>query len=611
MMRTRIHQRRGRARPAGLARRPVVSSAGPAAVASARGSACAVAGLLALGLLAGVAAGAHAQGTGGAGAGRPPAATAPSTTAPPSTAPATTAPATTAPATTAPATAAGAAPAASPAPTTLQVSADTGGAAPGGTPRTISATAATAGTIAADSVPSLAAKPRAPAGGGAGPAGGASPAAASDLPTTSALSNAFPNGASVPLDRVVAVVGDEPVLWSSVLERVNVERAQGRAVPADSAGQMELARQVANELINEELLVQKAQELKVEVSDDDVAPAVDAQLKRVRANFSSEVEFRNELKKAGFANPEEYRKTLIDQNKRAELQRKVIQKLKEDGKLIPVGVSEADITAAFNAHKAELPRRPATVTFRQIVVAPKPSAASKAAAKAKADSILAELHRVGGGAEQFALIAKRESMDQSTREQGGDLGWNRRGNMVPEFDRWMFALPPGQLSPVIETVFGYHIIRVDRVKPSEVKASHILIRWKIDTAQVLAARAEADSVLAKWKSGTNFDTLVLHHHDPNEEKGSLQPFPRDSLPPSYQAAFAGKKSGDFAGPFEIADRGSGHAKFVVAQILDATDGGDYTVADWRDRLRAQLADERAIARLLDSLRKETYVALRI
>lgn len=202
-------------------------------------------------------------------------------------------------------------------------------------------------------------------------------------------------------------------------------------------------------------------------------------------------------------------------------------------------------------------------------------------------------------------------MDQGTKEQGGDLGWNRRGNMVPQFDRWMFALPPGQLSPVIETVFGFHIIRVDRVKPAEVKASHILVQWKIDTTDVIATHALADSVLTVWKGGANFDTLVVHFHDPNEEKGSLQPFPRDSLPPSYSTAFSGKKSGDYVGPFPITDRGTGHPKYVVAQLLTANDGGEYTVSDWRDRIREQLADERAIARLLETLRKETYVQLRI
>jgi peptidyl-prolyl cis-trans isomerase SurA len=474
---------------------------------------------------------------------------------------------------------------------------------------TITTPAALNGTISADSVPALT-QPVTVAG-----ALPASKTKADSLrDSTEAVERdrlLYPTDMTVPLDRIAAIVGDEPVLWSDVLERANIERAQGAVVPPDSAGQVDFARNVVNELINEELLVQKAKELKIEVTDEDVAQGVDDQVKEVRARFNTDVEFRNALKQAGFGTPEEYRRTLLEQHKRSELQRKAIQKMKDDGKLIPVGVTENDITTAFNTTKGKLPRRPATVTFRQIVLNPKPTPAAKAAAKAKADSVLAELHRTGSSAEQFALIAKRETMDQGTKEQGGDLGWNRRGNMVPEFDRWMFALPPGQLSPVIETVFGYHIIRVDRRKPAEVNASHILIRWKIDTADVIAAHARADSVLAAWKAGANFDSLVVHFHDSNEEKGSLQPFPRDSLPPSYAAAFAGKQAGEYAGPFTIIDRGTGHPKFVIAQLLTSDAGGEYTVSDWSERIRAQLADERAIARLLESLRKETYVQVRI
>lgn len=417
---------------------------------------------------------------------------------------------------------------------------------------------------------------------------------------------------SIPLDRVVAVVGDEPVLWSTVLERINVGRAQGvLQIPNDSAGQMGVARKITNDLIDEELLVQKAKELKVEVSDEDVAPAVEEQLKRVREAYPSAVEYRAALKQAGYGTPEEYRKALMEQQKRSTLERKVIEKLKQDGKLLPVGVTEADVDTAFNANRAQLPKRPATVTFRQLVIPPHPTPVAKALAKAKADSIYAELKKLGPSAEEFALVARRESMDLGTKEQGGDLGWNRRGNMVPEFDRWMFALPPGTISPVIETVFGYHIIRVDRVKPAEVKASHILIRWKIDSSQVVAAKREADSVLAAWKAGANFDTLVLHHHDSNEEKGSLQPFPRDSLPATYKTAFLGQTAGSFIGPFPIEDRGTGKSKYVVAQLITVEQGGEFTKDDWRDRFRDQLAQERAIARLLQQLRKETYVVVRL
>jgi len=440
------------------------------------------------------------------------------------------------------------------------------------------------------------------------------PPAESNPSVAVAMPGAAPARAgTVPLERVVAVVGDQPILWSSVLERINVRRAQGLHVPPDSAGQIGLARDVLGELVDAELLIEKAGQLKIDVPDDDVVPGVDQQYKRVRGQFATEADFRSELKKAGFGSGEEYRRTLLDEAKRAALQQKVVDSLKRDGKLVPVGVTEADIDSAYSHNKASFPRRPATVTFRQIVVPPRPTPAEKAIAKAKADSILAELKKIGADAngDLFAQVAKHESMDQGTREVGGDLGWNRRGVMVPEFEQWMFALRPGMLSPVVETVFGYHIIRVDRVKPAEVKASHILVKWKIDSTRVAAARTEADSVLAAWRAGASFDSLVARHHDPREEKGALQPFPRDSLPSSYAQAFAGKGANDFAGPFPIEDRSNNTTKYVIAQILTATEGGEFTIADLRDRIRDQLSYEFAIRRLLDGLKKETYVSVRL
>jgi peptidyl-prolyl cis-trans isomerase SurA len=409
------------------------------------------------------------------------------------------------------------------------------------------------------------------------------------------------------LERVVAVVGDQPVLWSSVLENVNIRRAQGLQIPNDSAGQMAILSEVVNDLIDQELLVQKAHDLKIDVADEDVAAGVDAQIKRVRSQFNSDAEYKSELKKAGFGTPEEYRKGLLEQAKRGELQRRVVEKLKQDGKLIPVTVSEDEVSDAFDKHRNSLPRRPASIEFRQIVVSPKPTAAAKAAAKAHADSLLSDLKH---GAD-FAELAKRASEDPATRETGGDLGWTRRGIMLPEFEKWMFALPPGQMSPVIETTFGFHIVKVERVRPGEVKASHILVKWKIDSNSVAAAKLEADSVLRLWGGGMNFDTLVARYHDPNEEKGSLQPFPRDSLPPSYAAAFAGKTKNDFVGPFPIPDKVTGAQKFVIGQVLDTQEGGDYTVSDLKQTIRTQLQEERSFRRLLDSLRKDTYVSIRL
>ncbi len=409
----------------------------------------------------------------------------------------------------------------------------------------------------------------------------------------------------LPIDRVVAVVGDQTLLWSDVVASINQRRAAGLQLPPDSAGQAALAKSVLGDLVDEEILVQKAKELKLEVTDADIASAADKQIKQARGQFASDEEYRNELRKAGLGSPEEYRKGLIEQYRRQNLQQKAFAELRKQAK--PVNVTDEEVTAAFERSRADLQKRPATVTFRQIVVAPHASAEAKAKAKARADSLLVEIRKGG----DFEQIAKRESMDPGTKQLGGDLGWNRRGSgLVPEFEMVMFALRPGDVSPVIETAFGYHIIRVDRVQSAEVKARHILIAPVIDSADVAGAKVEADSVAAQWRRGVSYDTLVKHHHDPTEEKGVLQPFPRDSLPPSYSGALTGAKAGDITSPFELTNP-RGQPKYAVLQVVTATDAGEYNQNEIRDQIRAQLSEERSIRQLLDELRKHTYVSLRM
>ena len=410
------------------------------------------------------------------------------------------------------------------------------------------------------------------------------------------------------VDRIAAVVGDRAILFTELMEEINERRARGLKVPPDSAAQNELMRSVIQEMIDEEAIVQHAlRDTSVHVSELDVQNAAEAQIKRVRSQFKTDAEFAQALKSGGFGTPEEYRRWMTEKSRRNALQEKLFAKLRQAGKVVPVPVSEQDVNEAFEKSKGNLPKRPATVTFRQIVVPARPSEKAAAAAKAKAESLLVEIRKGG----DFEQIAKRESMDPASKELGGDLGWQRRATMVPEFERWMFALAPGQMSPVVETTFGYHIIRVDRVQPGEVKARHILIRPRIDSTDIAAAKLRADSVTALWQAGASFDTLAAKYHDPEEEKGSLQPFDRTQLPESYRNAFEGKGTGAFVPPFAIDDPARGAKKYVVAQIVKADDGGEYTLSDFKNQIRDQLAQERGMRRVIDQMRKDLYVSVRL
>jgi peptidyl-prolyl cis-trans isomerase SurA len=414
-------------------------------------------------------------------------------------------------------------------------------------------------------------------------------------------------GGSPPVDGVVAVVGTTPILRSDVEERLAQARAAGQKMPEDSVSQHAMLKSILDAIIDEELLVQTAKVEKIEVSDNDVNADVDKRLQTIRTRFTTEKEFRDELKKSGFGTVDEFRRWLTDQSRRSQLQQKLFEKLRTDGKVTAAAVSNEEVDEFFNKNSSQLQKLPATVTLRQIVIAPKPTPRQDSVALAKAESLYVEISKGG----DFEQIAKRESMDPSTKELGGDLGWRRRGDFVPEFDRVYFALRPGVVSPPIKTVFGYHLIRVDRVQPAEVKGRHILIRPAIDSSDIGAARVEAADVAKQWRAGVPFDTLRVKHHDPSEESSIPQPFPQAQLPQEYQTAIAGHKANDILDPFVIEDKTRGTPKFFVVQITSIAGEHEPTVADWREKIRDQLSQEKAIRRYLDTLRKESYVSVRL
>ncbi len=416
-----------------------------------------------------------------------------------------------------------------------------------------------------------------------------------------------PKDKPLAMDGVAAVVGTQVILISEVMAGANQARASGAQVT--SARELaRLEKDVLDQLIEVELLVQKAKEEKVEAAEPDIQRQVDETEKRARSNFKSESEFRQALKEAGFGALDEWRKLQADQVRRQQLQRDVVQKLRRDGKMTAVNVSEREVTEAFEANRTKLPRKEARVGLRQVVIATTPSAAAKARARARIDSLHKELE---AHPEDFETMAKRESMDPGSRELGGDLGWNRRGRMVPEFDRMMFALNPGALSPVVETTFGFHIIRVDRVQPAEVKARHILIRPMVDSSDERRARQLADSVAAAWRTGGSYDSLSAKFHDEaGGEDRTIPEYPRSELPEAYRNALEGAGLNAIVGPFPIPDVQGGTVKQVVAQVTFLDEAGEYTLPEMRERIREQLAQERSMRRLIDALKKQTYVAVK-
>jgi len=411
------------------------------------------------------------------------------------------------------------------------------------------------------------------------------------------------SGNTLVINRVVAVVNAEPVMLSEVMDRV-IKMRQRVQAPMDSAAMVELQAAALQEAIDDLLLLQKAKLEKVEIAEADVQQAAAEDFKEVRSRFGTDAEFARALRESGFGSIEDFRKTREDDARNAMTKRDLVGKFRQSGRIPAVNVSEAEVTAEYEKSKGVLPKREASASFKQIIFPVEPSPESKRKAKAKIDSIAKELE---ARPQDFENVAKRESMDGS-RDLGGDLGWQRRGATVPEFDRVIFAMNPGLISPVVETVYGYHLIRVDRVQAAEVKARHILIKFPIDTVDEERAFKLADSVATAWRAGANYDSLSSNFHDEkNNEAHSIPDFEIAKLPVSYQTAIKDHKTGDIVGPFTIHDERNNIDKPVVMQITELKEAGELTLSEVRQRIRGDLTEFRSMRRFMDSLRSEAYV----
>lgn len=433
---------------------------------------------------------------------------------------------------------------------------------------------------------------------------GGAPAAARAQVDSASLRPAAGNSDEA-VDHVVAVVGNVPILSSQVEERIFANQQQGRQVPSNADSLQAMRRQVLSDLVDEEVLVQAAErDTTIHVTDQDVADAVDQQIRQIRASFTSELQFKDELKKAGFISPEEYRRWLTDQQRRTLLQNHLIQGLFDNEKLKPITPTDQELRDYFNSAPNKETRK-AAVAFKQLVVAPRASAAARAVARATADSIAKAL-RAGA---DFATAARRFSEDPGSREQGGDLGWFRRGQMVRAFDDIAFRLKPGVISDPVETPFGFHVIQVERIQPTEVQARHILITPKVTAAEADSAHALASRLHALVAGGAPFDSLQRIYSDSSEER-SFDLVPVDQLPAAYRLVI-GADSGVTTDVFPLPNPADSlRTKWAFAQVTGRRAEGPLKFEEVKDELRPQLAKQLAVQRYVSRLRRDTYVEVR-
>jgi peptidyl-prolyl cis-trans isomerase C len=167
-----------------------------------------------------------------------------------------------------------------------------------------------------------------------------------------------------------------------------------------------------------------------------------------------------------------------------------------------VKVTDKDVEKYYNEHKQEF-EKPETISARHILIAIKPDAkdSEKQDARKKAEGLLDRIKK----GEDFAKLASDYSEDPGSKTRGGDLGTFPRKTMVEEFEKAAFALKPGEVSGVVETQFGYHIIKVDGKKNPEAPAfDSIKEQVKIKATQV-AVQDKLAAFLTKARSAAQVE----------------------------------------------------------------------------------------------------------
>jgi peptidyl-prolyl cis-trans isomerase SurA len=403
------------------------------------------------------------------------------------------------------------------------------------------------------------------------------------------------------VDRVVAVVGDTTLLYSDVVQGLEQLRESGATIPTDPVQRDAFIRRLVDQRVSDLVMLEAARASGLAITDADVSEVVERQVAQIRQRFNnSDTEMARALLQSG-RTVDEFRRDLTRQAiDRTMIQRFVAQQM---AKLPRPTVSDDEARAYFETVRGQVGQRPANVSFEQALVKPEPSDSAKARARRTAVEVLGEVTRGG----DFEVLARRYSADAS-KEQGGSLGWFREGQMVRPFEMAAFSMRPGQVSDIVETEFGFHIIRLDRIRGPERQARHILIRPEITPEDIARARTRADSIATAVRGGASLTQLSATVNTPADQRVNRN-VPTEQLPPAY-AELGTAAAGAVMGPIEVPNP-QGAPGFAVVRVTERQEAGEYQYSDVAERVKERLQEQRMQEQLLAELRRNTHVAVQL
>jgi peptidyl-prolyl cis-trans isomerase SurA len=362
------------------------------------------------------------------------------------------------------------------------------------------------------------------------------------------------------IDGIAAIVGNNIILISEVDQVARITASQMNINPVrDVDSYNSIKRNILNSLIDENVILEQARIETVEVKDRDVENALD---QRIQALIEQAGSVENaEMLMGGSINKvkKDYRPIFKNQL--------IVEKMRSE-KFNKVSISRPEVDNFYKIYKDSIPEIPPSLDFSSILFKVSSGEKEDLAARRLIDSLLTLIKN----GSDFAQLAKTYSDDVASASYGGDLGYIKRGAFIKSFEEVAFSLKSGEVSDVVKTDFGYHIIQLIDRKGESINVRHILIKINLSDQNFADRYKFADSIRTKIiNNEISFDSAVVYFSDePNAKTtfGRIKRIPQNQIQNSdFLNVLSNLKIGEISPVFETS---SGFYILKLNNIYDDT-----------------------------------------
>ena len=307
------------------------------------------------------------------------------------------------------------------------------------------------------------------------------------------------------IDKIEAVLGEEIILTSEIESQYQQYLSQG------NIKSYEIRCQIVEDLLFQKLLINQAKLDSILVTDDEIEDEITKRLLYFENQLGSVQKVEDYFGKSKAKIKFELGKVISDQF----MAQKMQTKLTSSAKVTPAEVKETyELLSDVN-----LPIIPTQVEIAQILIKPEITDQQKDKVRERLNSFRERVYK----GEDFKMLATLYSDDPGSATKGGELGFVNRGDLVPEFERAAFRLKKGEISEVVESKFGYHIVQLIERRGEQINVRHILIKTKVTATALYAAKTKIDNIGKEIEDKIiTFDQAVIKYSDDeNKSNGGI------------------------------------------------------------------------------------------